>query len=115
MKESHGEGLARHTGPESCVTVCKGRREALTGERTGPVLSRESTTPSSDGPLRGADAVEERGRPHGSHRYREMRHVPARSETRGMCRHLSCGNREVLRLPATRVAGRIAKSQDVRR
>jgi RNA-directed DNA polymerase len=35
MKEPYGEGLASHTGPESCVVVRKGRREALTGERTG--------------------------------------------------------------------------------
>jgi RNA-directed DNA polymerase len=35
MKEPYGEGLATHTGPESCVVVRKGRREALTGVRTG--------------------------------------------------------------------------------
>jgi hypothetical protein len=31
MKESYGEGLASHTGPESCVGVRKGSGEALTG------------------------------------------------------------------------------------
>ena len=35
MKEPYGEGLATHTGPESCVVVRKGRREALTGVCTG--------------------------------------------------------------------------------
>ena len=35
MKEPYGEGPATHTGPESCVAVRKGRREALTGVRTG--------------------------------------------------------------------------------
>ena len=35
MKAPYGEGPATHTGPESCVAVRKGRREALTGVRTG--------------------------------------------------------------------------------
>jgi hypothetical protein len=33
MQESHGEGQATHTGPESCAGARKGAREALTGER----------------------------------------------------------------------------------
>ena len=41
MKGSYDEGPASHVGPESCVTVCKGRCEALTGVRAGRVLSRE--------------------------------------------------------------------------
>ena len=44
MKESYGEGLATHTGPESCGAACKGRVEALTGARAGRVLSRERTS-----------------------------------------------------------------------
>ena len=43
MKESYGEGLATHTGPESCGAARKGGGEALTGERAGRVLSRERT------------------------------------------------------------------------
>jgi RNA-directed DNA polymerase len=35
MKESYGEGLAIHTGPESCGAARKSGDEALTGER-GP-------------------------------------------------------------------------------
>src|ERR1700730_13252028 len=35
MKESHGEGLATHTGPESCGASRKGGVEALTGVRAG--------------------------------------------------------------------------------
>src|ERR1017187_623596 len=35
MKESHGEGLATHTGPESCGASREGGVEALTGVRTG--------------------------------------------------------------------------------
>ena len=41
MKESYGEGVATHTGPESCVAVREGGGEALTGVRAGRVLSRE--------------------------------------------------------------------------
>jgi hypothetical protein len=41
MKESYGEGVATHTGPESCVVVRKDGGEALTGECAGRVLSRE--------------------------------------------------------------------------
>lgn len=70
MKESYVEGLAAHSGPESCVIAREGRSEALTGERAGRVLSRESNS------LRGADAVEVRGRPHPGHRYRERPRDP---------------------------------------
>jgi hypothetical protein len=41
MKVSHGEGLASHIGPESCVCDRKVIGEALTGENAGRVLSRE--------------------------------------------------------------------------
>ena len=41
MKESYGEGVATHTGPESCVGVREGACEALTGVRAGQPLSRE--------------------------------------------------------------------------
>ena len=39
MKELHGEGLAPHTDPESCVDGRKAGGEALTGARAGRVLS----------------------------------------------------------------------------
>jgi hypothetical protein len=51
VKVHCGEGLATHTGPESCVDDPRGRGEALTGDRTGQPLSHESL-------FRGADAVE---------------------------------------------------------
>lgn len=41
MKESYGEGVATHTGPESCVGFPRGGGEALTGVHAGRVLSRE--------------------------------------------------------------------------
>jgi len=42
MKVPYGEGLANHTGPESCVCNRKDAGEALTGVSAGQVLSRES-------------------------------------------------------------------------
>src|SRR3990172_8383896 len=94
MKESYGKGLAAHIGPESCVAVRKGSGEALTGVRAGRVLSRESNS------LRGADAVEEGGRPHPVHRHREMGRNPARSQTPCMYGNTSRENREIPCPPA---------------
>jgi len=110
MKESYVEGLAAHSGPESCVAAREGRGEALTGVRAGRVLSRERQS------LRGADAVGEGGRPHSAHRYREMRRGPARSETPSMCGNTSRENREIPCSPvADGAAGRVGKSKDTRR
>ena len=110
MKESYVEGLAAHSGPESCVAVRKGRGEALTGVRAGRVLSRESNF------LWGADAVRRSGRPHLSHRYREMRRSPARSETPSMHGNTSRENREIPCPPvANGAAGRVGKSEDAPR
>jgi hypothetical protein len=116
MKESYGEGVATHTGPESCAVARKSDGEALTGGGAGQVLSREIHDPQHTlWPLRGADAVETGGRPHLSCRQRETRWNPARSETLRTHRRTSHGNREIRRLPATRVADRIGKSKDARR
>jgi len=43
MKEPYVEGVANRNGPESCVGVREDDGEALTGVRTGRVLSREIT------------------------------------------------------------------------
>lgn len=51
MKESYGEGIASHPGPESCVGIGNGAREALTGGSTGQPLSPEILD------IEGADAV----------------------------------------------------------
>jgi hypothetical protein len=110
MEESYSEGLANHAGPESCAQAGNRLCEALTGVCAGQVLSRESNL------LRGADAVERVGRPYLTHRYREMRQDPARSETLRMYRNTSHGNREIPCLPATSgTAGRAGKSKDARR
>jgi hypothetical protein len=42
VKVRHGEGLANHTDPESCVAYREVGGEALTGERAGQPLSRET-------------------------------------------------------------------------
>ena len=41
MKESYGEGVASHTGPELCADARQSVGEALAGARAGRVLSRE--------------------------------------------------------------------------
>jgi len=109
------EGLATHDGPESCVGAGNRDREALTGGRAGRVLSRENHAPRKR-VLRGADAVEEGGRPHWEHRYREALPDPARSETPSMHGGTSYGNREIPRLPGEEGAsGRIGNPKGRRR
>ena len=47
VKVHCGEGVATHTGPESCVVVREGDVEALTGVCTGQPLSGESKLPDA--------------------------------------------------------------------
>ena len=95
MKVSYVEGLATHSGPESCASSAGNRgREALTGGRAGWVLSREIHALRKQ-VLRGADVVEEDGRPHRLRRYGKAQPDPARSETPGMYGYTLCGNREI--------------------
>ena len=116
MKESYGEGLAGHTGPKSCVIVRKGEGEALTGVHAGPVLSRVIVAPPQGGLLRGADAVEDSGRPHRERRHGKVLTDPARSQTRCMHGNTLRGNREIPRPSVVQQAAeRIGKSQDERR
>src|SRR3972149_2687698 len=110
MKESYGEGLATHTGPESCGVARKGGGEALAGARAGRGFSRERRF------LRSAAAVRRGGRPYPPRRYREAWRGSARSETPGMHGHTSRENRESRWSPAVDGAsGRIGKSKDARR
>lgn len=51
MQVHDSEGLATHTGPESCVDAREGMDEALTGARIGQPLSGENS-------VWGADALE---------------------------------------------------------
>jgi RNA-directed DNA polymerase len=117
MKVSYSEGLATHTGSESCMFVGNGEREALTGVRAGQVLSREIEPPSRKRwSLLGADAVELSGRQDWERRYRETLLDLARSKT--LCMHASTlsGNREILWLSVVEgITERIGKSKDARR
>ena len=117
MQESYGEGVANHTGPESCGVTREGGVEALTGGSAGQVLSREIHAPLRKWRvLRGADAVEVSGRRCRLRRYREARRDPARSETLSTHGRISHGNREIPRSPDEADSpGRIGKSKDVRR
>ena len=109
MKESHVEGLANHSGPESCVERRDSLGEALTGEGVGWVLSREMFL------VRDADPVGEWGRPQSMFRLGEEHWYPARSETPSMHGSNLRENREILRPPKPARLGRIEKSKDVRR
>ena len=51
MQVHHDEGVANRIDPESCASTREGIGEALTGERIGQPLSRESTL------ILGADVV----------------------------------------------------------
>ena len=51
MEVHHDEGVANSIDPESCAVAREGNREALTGERIGQPLSRESPL------IPGADVV----------------------------------------------------------
>ena len=88
MQVSHSEGLANHTGPESCVGIREDAGEALTGERTGQPLSRESLI------LPGADVV----RITEGHMGSAIARAPTQPgvvEDPGMCGSSLHGNREV--------------------
>ena len=117
MEVSYVEGIANHNGPESCGAAREGGDEALTGERTGRVLSREIyALPRKRQVLRDADAVEVCGRQHWAQRHRKVRLDPARSETPCMHGNTLFGNREIPRPSVEeRTADRIGKSKDTRR
>jgi hypothetical protein len=75
MKEPYGEGLASHTGPESCADNRKVGCEVLTRVQAGGVLSREMLSNQR------ADAVHDGGRQQRWARNREHSSDSARSET----------------------------------
>jgi hypothetical protein len=75
MKEPYGEGLASHTGSESCTYGRKAGSEALIGAHAGGVLSRDMLKNQS------ADVVHDGGRQHRWMRGGEHSSDSARSET----------------------------------
>lgn len=101
MKVSYVEGVASHNGPESCGVVREDSVEALTGEGTGWVLSREiDTLLRKQQVLRGADVLGIYGRQHRVHRSRKVCLDCARSKTPCMYGSTLYGNREIPRLSA---------------
>ena len=117
MKVSYVEDLANHNGPESCGAAREGGVEALTGGRTGRVLSREIyALLRKRQVLRDADAVEDVGRQYRAHRHRKVCSDPARSETLCMYASTLSGNREIPRPSAgKRAADRVGKPEGIRR
>ena len=70
MQVHHDEGVANRIDPESCADAREGIGEALTGERIGQPLSRESTL------IPGADVVPlTEGTTETARRGRRHRHV----------------------------------------
>jgi RNA-directed DNA polymerase len=106
MKEPHIEGLATHDDPESCAVVREDGGEALTGARTGTVLSREIRHSGAPTSLSEAEGHTDRGRK------RKSPDGPARSETRRTCGSFLRENRESPVSPAADgVAGRAGKAK----
>jgi hypothetical protein len=98
VKVHCGEGVAIHTGPESCVDDPRGRGEALTGDRTAQPLSHESL-------FQGAPTPSRQRKP-------TLRATSSRAARRpravcdpGMCGRSLRGNREISRLTAGYACG----------
>ena len=83
MKEPDGEGVANHSGPESCVGTREGDGEALTGVHAGWVLSLENAhfRESRRTCRRAADLLTSEGRQHRLNRDRKGQQGTAWSET----------------------------------
>ncbi len=116
MQESYGEGVASHTGPESCVAARKDGDEALTGVRAGRPLNREIESAAARRPLRGADAYDlVRKATRWASLSRDVR-GPRAVEDPSMHGNITYGNRES-RSPSAPAgsADRIGKSKDSRR
>ena len=102
MKVHCVEDMASHSGPESCAVTREGGSEALTGVRTGQVLSRERSI------ILGADMViNMEGKTFG----RAMRAPgwPGVVEDPGMCGRSLHGNREILGLAGKALPVRVGK------
>jgi len=103
MQEPHSEGVARHTGPESCAGHRKVSSEALTGESADRVFSCEISSPGVPTLFTQTEGhTEDDGE-------RESLEDPTQSETprtRGRSPH---GKREVPEAPAG--DGRMGRSE----
>ena len=93
MKESYGEGLARHTGPESCAGLRKVSGEALTGVHADQPLSCEINRSGVPTLLIEAEGNTDHGV------LREPWEDPAQSKTLCMRGNSLYGNREIPSVP----------------
>jgi len=92
-QKPYGEGLAIHVVPESCGVNGNVGAEALTGVRTGWVLSSEMETK-----VPSADVLQVNGRQYCLRCYGKAYAGSAGSETPCMYRDTLHGNREALHL-----------------
>src|SRR5437016_11247393 len=106
MKESHSEGVANHTDPESCGKTREGLAEALTGEDTGRAIEPRNFyfgKPTLWLCAEGNNRSAANARHYGS---REV-------EDPGTYRRAKHGNREIPGSPEKKQeSGRIGKSKD---
>ncbi|MBI5251620.1 MAG: group II intron reverse transcriptase/maturase [Desulfomonile tiedjei] len=105
MKESHGEGPASHTGPESCVGRREAAGEALTGVHADQPLSSEIKSIGTLTQLSNAEG----NIGHGA--MRESCSSPAESKTLCMRGNSLHGNREVPSVPTA--DGAMGRSEKV--
>ena len=91
MRVPYGEGVASHTGPESCGDDREVVVEALTGDVRAGRLSPEILT------VRDADALMSRGRRNRAARDARVAPGPAGSKTPGTHRSTSLGRRSLPR------------------
>ena len=94
MKVSNRKGIANHLVPESCLDDPQGRREALTGESAGVLMSSEIIAPGS-----------RPGSVHGNTKAiaplsGEGESIPAESKNHGMYGNFLRGNRETRQAPS---------------
>ena len=109
MKESHSEGVANHTDPESCGETQEGLAEALTGESTGRAIE-----PRNYMKLRDADAVS-CAEGHTFSTAKRGAEGSREVEDPGTYGRVLHGNREIPGSPEKTSSGRIGKSKDKRR
>jgi hypothetical protein len=95
------EGVATHTGPESCVSGREARGEALTGERIGQPSSRERVFSRAPTSSTGRKATRSEASAQAADR-------PGVVKEPGMCARSLRGNREISS-PTTDPQGRLVR------
>jgi len=102
MEELYVEGVATHGGPESCVVVCEGGGEALTGVRAGRAIEPRNVQS-------GVPTLSEWRKATSAAADREASSDPAWSKNQGMYGTFMRENREVPCPPVRVITGRAAQ------